>query len=76
MTYDLWGAPDRFDESDPMWGVFRFKEGLGGKVVRTIGAWDLPVRPVFYRLYSRTLPRLLELMRRRGKARTRQALSI
>ena len=32
LTYDLWGAPDEFSESDPMWGVFRFKEGLGGRV--------------------------------------------
>ena len=39
-VYDLWGAPDVFDESDSMWGVYRFKEGLGGKVVRTLGAWD------------------------------------
>jgi len=31
--YDLWGAPEVFDESDSMWGVYRFKEGLGGKVV-------------------------------------------
>ena len=23
-------APDVFDESDSMWGVYRFKEGLGG----------------------------------------------
>ena len=38
--YDLWGAPEVFDESDLMWGVYRFKEGLGGKVVRTLGAWD------------------------------------
>ncbi|MEP7137804.1 MAG: peptidoglycan bridge formation glycyltransferase FemA/FemB family protein, partial [Chloroflexota bacterium] len=37
-VYDLWGAPEVFDESDSMWGVYRFKEGLGGKVVRTLGA--------------------------------------
>ena len=30
-VYDLWGAPEAFDESDSMWGVYRFKEGLGGK---------------------------------------------
>jgi hypothetical protein len=46
-NYDLWGAPDRFDESEPMWGVYRFKEGLGGEVVRFIGAWDYPVNPVY-----------------------------
>ena len=30
-TYDLWGAPDEFVESDPLWGVYRFKEGLEGR---------------------------------------------
>ncbi len=70
-VYDLWGAPDVFDESDSMWGVYRFKEGLGGEVVRTLGAWDYPARPWLYRLYTQTLPRILDVMRRRGKARTR-----
>jgi peptidoglycan pentaglycine glycine transferase (the first glycine) len=73
--YDLWGAPDVFDESDSMWGVYRFKEGLGGQVERYIGAWDLPVNKFLYSLYSQVLPRLLNLMRRRGKANTRQALA-
>jgi lipid II:glycine glycyltransferase (peptidoglycan interpeptide bridge formation enzyme) len=74
QVYDLWGAPDVFDESDSMWGVYRFKAGLGGDVVRTIGAWDLPMRPLYYRLYTQVLPRVLGIMRRRGKARTQQAL--
>lgn len=74
-NYDLWGAPDEFSESDPMWGVFRFKEGLGGQVVRTMGAWDWPARPLLYRLYTQVLPRALDVMRRRGKERTRQNLS-
>jgi len=73
--YDLWGAPDRFDEVDPMWGVYRFKEGFGGYVARTIGAWDLPVKPLLYRLYTQTLPRLLTLMRRQGKEKTIRMLS-
>jgi peptidoglycan pentaglycine glycine transferase (the first glycine) len=70
IIYDLWGAPNHFDESDPLWGVYRFKEGLGGKVFRTIGAWDLPLRPSLYRLYTHTMPRLLDIMRRRGAAET------
>jgi lipid II:glycine glycyltransferase (peptidoglycan interpeptide bridge formation enzyme) len=74
--YDLWGAPDEFVESDPLWGVYRFKEGLGGEVVRHLGAWDLPLRPLYYRLYTQTLPRLLDLMRSRGRARTRQTLGV
>ena len=71
-TYDLWGAPNVFSEDDPLLGVFRFKLGLGGSVVRTIGAWDFPVRPLAYKLYAQVLPRLLERMRRHGKAETRK----
>ena len=68
--YDLWGAPETFDESDSMWGVFRFKQGLGGEVLRTMGAYDLPIRPNYYKVYSKVLPNVLDLMRRRGKAQT------
>jgi peptidoglycan pentaglycine glycine transferase (the first glycine) len=75
-VYDLWGAPDNFNEADPLWGVFRFKEGLGGTVNRTIGAWDLPVRPLLYNLYTQTLPRLLEVLRKRGSAKIRQQMNV
>jgi peptidoglycan pentaglycine glycine transferase (the first glycine) len=73
-VYDLWGAPEIFNESDSMWGVYRFKEGLGGKVVRTLGAWDFAPNPFWYKLYSEIIPRLLDVMRSRGKARTKQNL--
>jgi lipid II:glycine glycyltransferase (peptidoglycan interpeptide bridge formation enzyme) len=71
-TYDLWGGPEEFDESDPMWGVFRFKRGLGGKVVRTLGAWDYPPNKIWYRLYAEIIPRILDIMRARGKKVTSQ----
>jgi peptidoglycan pentaglycine glycine transferase (the first glycine) len=74
QVYDLWGAPDKFDETDPLWGVYRFKSGLGGQVIRTLGAWDLPVRPRLYQLYTQTLPRILNMMRRRGIERTRESV--
>ncbi|MFZ5881530.1 MAG: lipid II:glycine glycyltransferase FemX [Chloroflexota bacterium] len=73
-VYDLWGAPEVFDESDSMWGVYRFKEGLGGQVVRTLGAWDYAPNPLWYKLYAEVMPRLLDVMRSRGKAKTRQVL--
>jgi lipid II:glycine glycyltransferase (peptidoglycan interpeptide bridge formation enzyme) len=59
--YDLWGVPDEERERleaeftrrrDGLWGVYRFKRGFGGRLVRSIGAWDLPLRPRLYRLYT------------------------
>jgi lipid II:glycine glycyltransferase (peptidoglycan interpeptide bridge formation enzyme) len=66
-TYDFWGAPDHFVESDPLWGVWKFKEGFGGQLVRHIGAWDYAPSPLLYRLYTAVLPRMLAVMRRRGR---------
>jgi lipid II:glycine glycyltransferase (peptidoglycan interpeptide bridge formation enzyme) len=73
-VYDLWGAPDKFNENDPMWGVFRFKEGLGGKVVRTLGAWDYPASLIWYKTYTQVIPQVLGIMRARGKEQTRKRL--
>lgn len=59
--YDLWGVPDEDEEtlesgftqrSDGLWGVYRFKRGFGGQLRRTVGAWDLPLRPLLYRAYT------------------------
>ncbi len=67
-VYDFWGAPDEFNEGDRMWGVWRFKAGFNGEVVRFIGAWDYPVRPILYRLYTQAIPRYLNYLRgRRGE---------
>ena len=63
--YDMWGAPDELDESDPLWGVYRFKKGFGGEFVRHIGAWDFPVSQFGYWLYSVAMPRALAVMQRR-----------
>jgi peptidoglycan pentaglycine glycine transferase (the first glycine) len=67
--YDLWGAPDRLEESDPMWGVYRFKLGLGGALARGLGAWDFPARRTVYRLYLDVIPRYVDLLRRRALGR-------
>ena len=70
--YDLWGAPDDFNDRDPMWGVYRFKQGLGAYPVRHIGAWDLAIQPMLYSLYTRVLPRVISIMRWRGRGLTRR----
>jgi len=47
--YDLWGVPDATEDeleasftqrSDGLWGVYRFKRGFGGQLVRALGPWD------------------------------------
>jgi lipid II:glycine glycyltransferase (peptidoglycan interpeptide bridge formation enzyme) len=73
-AYDLWGAPETFDESDSMWGVYRFKEGLGGEVIRTLGAYDFAPTKLWYKLYAEVMPRVLDVMRSRGKEKTKQGL--
>ena len=74
-TYDMWGAPEIFDESDSMWGVFRFKEGFNGTVTRTLGAWDFTPHPWLYHRYTETLPKLLNLLRRRGLKANKRSLN-
>ncbi|MEE8356301.1 MAG: peptidoglycan bridge formation glycyltransferase FemA/FemB family protein [Anaerolineales bacterium] len=73
VSYDMWGAPDQFNSNDSMWGVYRFKRGFGGKVTRTIGAWDFPVKPILYRAYTRVLPVILSGMRKIGNRNTESA---
>jgi peptidoglycan pentaglycine glycine transferase (the first glycine) len=67
VTYDLWGAPDVLDESDSMWGVWRFKEGFGAQFAPHIGAWDFPVHRQLYRLYTEAMPAVLDWMRGRHR---------
>jgi peptidoglycan pentaglycine glycine transferase (the first glycine) len=73
--YDLWGAPDENSEDDPLFNVYRFKQGLGGKVVRHIGAWDLPINLKAYHLYTQLLPKILALWRLRSREQTRKLAS-
>lgn len=66
-SYDLWGIPDEVGENPEayaeqeswgegdLWGVYRFKQGFGGRVVRFTGAWDLPLSRGGYALYKLAL---------------------
>ncbi|MBK9229825.1 MAG: peptidoglycan bridge formation glycyltransferase FemA/FemB family protein [Anaerolineae bacterium] len=63
-TYDLWGAPTEMVESDPLWGVWRFKEGFGARFAPHIGAFDFAPSGLTYYLYTVAMPRVLSLMRR------------
>ncbi len=64
--YDWWGAPsDLSDPSDPMQGVWKFKEGFGACFQEHVGAWDFVLNPLLYSVYNQVIPRALELMKRR-----------
>jgi peptidoglycan pentaglycine glycine transferase (the first glycine) len=63
--YDWWGAPEALEESDPMWGVYRFKQGFGGEFTPWIGAWDFPVSRVGHWAYTVAMPKVLDVMRQR-----------
>ncbi|MCB9452776.1 MAG: peptidoglycan bridge formation glycyltransferase FemA/FemB family protein [Anaerolineaceae bacterium] len=63
-AYDMWGVPDEdadtleagFQErSDGLWGVYGFKRGWGGEVVRSAGAWDKVYNPLVYNAYKLVL---------------------
>jgi lipid II:glycine glycyltransferase (peptidoglycan interpeptide bridge formation enzyme) len=64
--YDMWGAPDVFDQSDRMWGVYRFKRGFGGQVVQGIGAFDYPAHRLLYWVFTVAMPRLRSILRGRS----------
>jgi len=61
LEYDLVGAPDEDEavlerdfasRSDGLWGVYRFKRGFGGRLVRSVGAWDFEYIPLAKRVYQ------------------------
>ena len=60
-VYDLWGIPDASEaeleeqfmqRSDGLWGVYRFKRGFGGEVVRSVPAFIRVYKPLLYRVYQ------------------------
>ncbi|MBI4787485.1 MAG: peptidoglycan bridge formation glycyltransferase FemA/FemB family protein, partial [Chloroflexi bacterium] len=63
-VYDFWGAPDTLDENAPMYGVYRFKEGFGGKFTQHIGAYDFVVNRPLYFLYAVVRPWYLARLRK------------
>ncbi|MGC9394007.1 MAG: lipid II:glycine glycyltransferase FemX [Anaerolineae bacterium] len=70
-VYDLWGAPDTLDTTDPLWGVYRFKAGFGATYVRHLGAYDYTPRTWLYRLYAFLRPRAVAVAHRYHWARIR-----
>ncbi|MGP4012505.1 lipid II:glycine glycyltransferase FemX [Streptomyces sp. 4N124] len=51
-VYDLRGITPTLDVDDPHVGLVQFKVGTGGRAVRYVGEWDLPLRPMIYRAFD------------------------
>jgi peptidoglycan pentaglycine glycine transferase (the first glycine) len=60
--YDLWGVPDEEEEAleaqfeqrgDGLWGVYRFKRGFGGRLLRAAPTCEKVYLPLLYALYRR-----------------------
>lgn len=54
--YDFWGIPETDDEHEAMAGVYRFKNGWGGRVVTFAGCYEHVYRPGAMRLVRKFLP--------------------
>jgi lipid II:glycine glycyltransferase (peptidoglycan interpeptide bridge formation enzyme) len=43
-VYDFQGMPENPAPGDPLWGIYNFKKGFRGEIVRWLGEWDKPFR--------------------------------
>jgi lipid II:glycine glycyltransferase (peptidoglycan interpeptide bridge formation enzyme) len=50
--YDLFGIPPSADPDHPMAGLYRFKTGFGGRIIRRSGSWDYPYKRLTRRVFS------------------------
>src|SRR5690606_22340314 len=41
--YDFFGVAPKADASHPLYGLYKFKTGFGGKIHHNLGCWDYPL---------------------------------
>jgi len=46
------GVKHIFDENNPDYGVYEVKRGFGGETLEYIGEFDLPIKPLLYKIYQ------------------------
>lgn len=56
-VYDLRGISDTLDPEHGLYGLLRFKVGLGGEAVEYLGEWDYPINWMLYRAFQLYLAR-------------------
>lgn len=61
LVYNFWGIAPEDNPKHPWQGITLFKKGFGGREIRTIHAYDLPISPLY------GVSRAIEAMRRASK---------
>ncbi len=67
--YDFRGVSGDLDESNPLYGLYRFKKGFNGNLVEFVGDWDRVYSPFFYFIWTKILPVYMKISRRLLKKR-------
>jgi lipid II:glycine glycyltransferase (peptidoglycan interpeptide bridge formation enzyme) len=49
--YDMFGISSKPETSHPLYGLYRFKNGFGGRVFHRMGCWDYPLNTELYERY-------------------------
>ena len=65
-TYDLWGSYKNVkNETDPFWGIYRFKSGFGGTEIDFPPTVDIPLSPLYpiFSLFDSLRWKFLKLVR-------------
>ncbi|MCK9221960.1 MAG: peptidoglycan bridge formation glycyltransferase FemA/FemB family protein [Limnochordia bacterium] len=61
-VYDFRGISGDLDPENPLYGLYRFKEGFNPTLVEYIGEFDLPYNVLLWQLYNKGEPLLRQMM--------------
>ena len=62
--YDFRGVSGDVSEDNPLYGLFRFKQGFGGDFTEFVGEMDLVLDPVLYWVVEHGKPAFMELRKK------------
>lgn len=52
IEYDMFGVSPEPDPSHPMYGLYKFKHGFGGRIYHQLGCWDYPFEEDKYNYFQ------------------------
>lgn len=67
--YDFRGVSGDLSEDNPLYGLYRFKKGFNGEFTEFVGEYDLPLSPLYYRLWNIAEPIYYNNLRTIAKVR-------